>query len=35
MDQDDFMLNTIWGLTVWNTMAGGIMFWQWYARIVL
>lgn len=29
MDQDDFLINTIWGLTVWNVLAGGIMFWQW------
>ena len=35
MDQEDFLINTIWGLTTWNIMVGGIMFWQWYASIVL
>lgn len=29
MDRDDFLINTIWGLIVWNMMAVGIMFWQW------
>ena len=35
MDHEDFLINSIYGLTVCNMMVGGLWFWSMYARTVL